>query len=95
MCEFCVYVPDQNINLKNLIKYTYLPELWDVFNTVLSISSASENGMTLDNAMVYLKDFDISRLQLTHSRFWLIMKYFLDRTNKKFLSKLKMQRKKA
>jgi len=78
--------------MKNLIKYTKLPELWEVFNTILSLSSFSENGLTLDGASAFLNGFDYGRLQVTHATFWHIMRYFLSRANSKFIAKQKLNR---
>lgn len=90
--------------MRSLVCYTQLPELWDIFKKIISISPINEGGFTLINAGVYLNNYETSREaaifnnvtprelpQITHQEFWELMEYFLDRTNEKFLEKKRLE----
>lgn len=63
----------------NLIKYTPLPELWEIFEIVISLSSQDSQGyFTLGRVGDYIKDLN---LNVTHKEFWFAMNYFLHRKN--------------
>lgn len=89
-CKACVHVTDQEIDLRQLCRTTLLPELWDIFQTILFISPSSENGLNLSGAQAYLYDAELP--QVTHQEFWNIMCYFLRRSNEKFFAKMKLRR---
>jgi hypothetical protein len=73
----------QRVNLKRLILYTDLPQLWDVFQTVCSLSSLDAHGfITLDMMHAYLSHTDIL-INVTQTIFWDAMSYFLYRKNHK------------
>ena len=81
-----MYVQDKQVNLLALVKYTQLPELWDIFQSIVAISPVNESGFSLIGASSYLQGID---LQVTHSTFWNIMVYFLRRLNEQFRAKMK------
>lgn len=63
----------------DLIKYTPLLELWDIFETIITLSAVDSEGyFTLNMADTYIKDLEIN---VTHSEFWSAMGYFLYRKN--------------
>lgn len=76
----------QEIDLRSLIKYTYLSELWEIFLTMISISPSTDHGLTINNAGLYL---DGVTVQVTHQEFWWVITYFLGRMNEKFREKQK------
>ena len=88
---YCRYVSAQLIDLRTLVRYTQLPELWSIFKNIILISPIEEYGFTLVNAEVFLKDYDYERIQVTHYEFWNIMTYFLGRMNEKFMDKKKLR----
>jgi len=81
--------------LKNLILYSGLLELWNIFETIVSISPLDSNGfftMTMTND--YLKDYP-KQLNVTHYEFWDFMSYCLMRENKKLAIDRKQKAKAA
>lgn len=57
-CKHCIHITGgQKLDLRSLIKYTILPELWDIFSRILSISSMSDSGFTLSNAGSYFINY--------------------------------------
>ena len=90
-CTSCLYITDHDVDLRRLITLTVLPELWSAFQTIISISPVTKNGFSLVGASSFLDGYELP--QVTHSEFWTVMKYFLNRTNEKFLARLKSQQK--
>ena len=86
-CEYCVHVPDQEIDLLSMTRYTPLPYLWDAFQTIIAVSPTNEGGFSLSGAQCYLEGCE--PIEVTHSEFWNVMIYFLKRTNEKFRAQLK------
>ena len=72
----------------DLALYTLLPELWEAFSIIITVSPMTETGFTLTGADIYIQNCELP--QVTHREFWRVMIYFLNRTNSKF-----MERKKA
>lgn len=77
------------IDLRSLTLYTKLPELWEMFQSILAISPTNETGFTLQGADAFLNGYNLEALQITHRDFWMCMVYFLSRTNSKFLERKK------
>jgi hypothetical protein len=87
-CKFCKYIVGAEINFKSLVLYTQLPELWDIFRRVISLSNFNpDSGYSLDNLEVVLNYSNIHLAQLTHNIFWSILIYFLDRTNQIYFAR--------
>ena len=82
----------QQIDLRILVLYTQLRELWDIFKKIISISPVNDTGFTLINAGVYLKGYNYEQLQVTHQEFWDLMEHFLKRINEKFLERKRLHR---
>jgi hypothetical protein len=69
--------------MRNLILYTDLPIVQDIFDTVVSISDLDANGFfTLSGFPAYLQTYK-GELNLGFKSFWSAMSYFLYRQNKK------------
>lgn len=90
-CKSCKYVVAQEIDLRSMVLYTQLPELWDIFRDIIAISPMTEIGFTLLGASDYLAGYDLEALQVTHREFWKTMIGFLSRINSNFLAKKKAQ----
>ena len=69
--------------------YTFLPEVWDIFENIIRLSPMVESGFTLSMTATYLEYNE--PIQVTHSEFWDCMRYFLYRINEKY--NIEMQRK--
>jgi len=75
--------------MKDLILYTDLPELWDAFMTVITISPLDSMGfMTLALAKDYIADIDTP---YTAEEFWKAMRFFLSRFNEDINKKRKLK----
>ena len=81
------------IDLKNLIIYTKLPEIWKIFNTVISLGSITESGFSLMGTQDFLRDMPID-LDVTYDEFWRAMSYFLLRLNREVLKNMETRRSK-
>jgi len=79
-CKKCKYTGHQEINVKDLIKYTCLPELWAIFNKVINISPLRETGFSLELMDTYLKN-STHYCNWSQKEFWDSMEYFLNRIN--------------
>lgn len=90
-CLYCKYVIAQQIDLRTLVLYTQLTELWNIFKKIILISPFEEYGFTLVNAEAYLKNYNFELIQVTHEEFWNVMTHFLERMNEKFLEKKKIK----
>lgn len=82
----------------NLIKLddcfgTPLPRLWEVFETVASVSISNEGYFSLSSMGDYLKD--CPPLNISHSEFWSIMATFLSKTNERVTLDKKRNRNKG
>jgi len=86
-CTSCIYITDQELDMKKLITLTPLPELWSAFQNIISISPMSKSGFTMTGALAYLDGYEAP--QVTHSEFWAVMRYFLTRMNEKFIARMK------
>ena len=71
----------------DLTLYTLLPELWEIFSIIITVSPMTESGFTLAGASTYIQNCELP--QVTHREFWRVMIYFLNRTNTKFLERKK------
>jgi len=91
-CKWCTQLGSiQKINLRDLILYTPLPELWDVFCRIVTISPLDSQGyLTLTMAEPVIKSLN---LNVTHEEFWVAMTEFLSRKNHKILLKKKRENK--
>ncbi len=79
--------------MRSLVLYTYLLDLWGIFNDIVTISPTTDMGFTLSCADVYLRDIDKGNKlfnSISHGDFWRTMIYFLNRTNAKFQEKRKL-----
>lgn len=90
-CKTCIYCPNFDVNLRYLILYTELPELWKIFNDVLKLNNVTESGFSLLGIRDYMYNYP-KVLQTTHSDFWLAMTYMLERANNEFTKKLAVER---
>jgi hypothetical protein len=78
----CFRIQDPHINIRQLVQCTKLPELWDIFTTIVNISPLDANGfITIDNAHAYLST--LPELPVGLKVFWDAMSYFLSRRNHK------------
>jgi len=90
-CTKCIYIVGQDIDLRSITLYTQLPELWEIFRNIVSISIVDDSGFTMSGADAYLRYYDVESLHVTHHMFWSIMVYFLNRVNEKFRERRKMK----
>ncbi len=81
---------EDGINLRGLVLYTLLPELWDIFKKIIAISPMTETGFSLTGADAFLNGYP-EVLQVTHSEFWKCMTYFLSRMNIKYNERRKLR----
>jgi hypothetical protein len=87
-CISCFHTKSAKLNLKNILLYSDVPELWNIFNDVINISQVSEAGLTLSGMEVYLKGSSyLSRYR--REDFWLAMGVFLNETNSYYHRKKK------
>ena len=78
----CFRIQDPHINIRHLVLYTKLPELWQIFTDVVNTSPLDANGfLTLGNMQAYLST--LPELPVAVSIFWECMSYFLSRRNHK------------
>ena len=90
-CDGCIFITGgQYINLRSLVKYTILPELWTIFVRITTISPVSESGFSLSNSSTYLDGCKLP--EVSHKNFWDTMMYFLRRMNEQFRLKMQMKR---
>jgi len=95
-CKHCIHIVGIKVDLRTLIKYTILPELWTIFLRITALSPTTDAGFSLASADTYFKgipernpfkeDKSIYGL-VTHEQFWYVMMYFLKRMNDKFRAK--------
>lgn len=71
------------------MEFTSLPQLWETFELVTSVSSVTDNGyLTITMLDTYL-NFNNKILKVTHKDFWETMSYFLYRRNEDIYRKQK------
>ena len=75
--------------MRSIVRYTILPELWDIFVRIIAISPVSDSGFTLSNADTYLNGCKLP--EITHEGFWCTMMYFLRRMNEQFRLKKELK----
>jgi hypothetical protein len=70
------------LSLYCLTYCTYLPELWEIFEVVYTMSPLDASGyFTITMMNQYINDMEIDFI--THKEFWDTMSYFLYRVNNK------------
>lgn len=83
----CVMVKGQELDLRSLVLETPLPQLWRIFTRIVNASQVTDAGLTLTGAQAYLMEAPV--IQVDHGTFWTAMNYFLQRTNAKYLRRMK------
>jgi hypothetical protein len=87
----CMFTQGE-IDVRPFLLYTELPELWEIFNEIISISTIDSNGfLSLSALDVYLK-YNSIEITVNKRDFFYIMSYFLDRQNEYILNKRKRKR---
>lgn len=71
--------------------FSPLPELWDIFNTVVSMSPSNKYGFSLLMARDYIDTVFINNRNWSMEEFWMCMNYFLSRMNSDLQVKLKLR----
>lgn len=61
--------------------YTQLPELWELFNKAVSISSMTSDGLLTLSLLDTMLQYSDKELDVTYDEFWEAMTYFLNRSN--------------
>jgi hypothetical protein len=77
------------MSVYNLIQYTPLLELWEIFEDIISLSPLDAHGFfTLSQANDYMKDYPNSEEeQFARTEFWKAMSYFLNRKNQDIVNR--------
>ena len=81
-CKRCIHIRDRAIDVRSLLLYTSLWELWLIFSRVVKASGTTENGFNLIAMNSYLDGIEIP---VSHEVFWRAMTTFLDELNAKFI----------
>ena len=94
ICKTCINIrgraEDDPINLRYIFLYTDIPELWNIFKSIIAISPMTEVGFSMLGANAYLEHYP-KVLQVTHGEFWKTMAYFLGRMNARFNERRKLK----
>ena len=81
------------VDLKPLVDWSYLPELWQMFSNVIGTTSPSEYGYSLSNLGPYLQG--AKETYVSYEKLWTIMRVFLSAVNNKWLKDVKAARKRG
>lgn len=76
---------NQPNDLRALVLYTPLPELWYIFNKVINLSPFFESGFTI-MAIDSLKEY-LGVSPVTQTEFWMAMERFLTAINSDYRAK--------